>query len=299
MISTAPPASRRILIMGGTGTVGSHLMRELLPDRAEFDIIGAAHTPASATRLQTAGYASVRFDLECLETLLPAMQGVDTLFMLKPYSIDYLIQSKRVIDAAVKAGVKHIVNLGSFGADDTPWSSIGWNRLVEAYLRVSGLGFTTLRPNFFMDNVPARTDAKTGQIIHYFGATSVSWIAAQDIARVAAAVLRRPKEFHGHALSLAAEARSMDSIADLLTRHLGRPFVAVHVPAHEALPQLLSRGWQEAFARPFVDYMAAISAGEVREVGDTTRTVEEVTGSPAIDWQAFIAKNRDRFTGAT
>jgi uncharacterized protein YbjT (DUF2867 family) len=233
-----------------------------------------------------------------METLLPAMQGIDTLFMLKPYSIDYLIQSKRVIDAAGKAGVKHIVNLGSFGADDTPWTSIGWNRLVEAYLRVSGLGFTTLRPNFFMDNVPARTDLKTGRIIHYFGPTSVSWIAAQDIAAVAAVALRKPTEFHGRALSLATEARSMEDIAGLLTRSLGRPLVAIHVQAHEALPQLLSRGWQEAFARPFVDYMAAISAGEVAEVGDTTRTVEDVTGSRAIDWQTFIAQNRNRFTGA-
>jgi hypothetical protein len=77
----------------------------------------------------------VLLDLDRIETLGPAMHGVDTLFMLKPYSIDYLIQSKRVIDAAARAGVRHIVNLGSFGADDTPWASIGWNRLVEAYLK--------------------------------------------------------------------------------------------------------------------------------------------------------------------
>ena len=123
----------RMLIMGGTGTVGSHLLRELLPDRERFEIVAAARSAASAARLRAAGYETVTLDLERNETLEPALRGVHTLFMLKPYSMDYLIQSKRVIDAAVRAGVRHVVNLGSFGADDTPWASIGWNRLVEAY----------------------------------------------------------------------------------------------------------------------------------------------------------------------
>jgi uncharacterized protein YbjT (DUF2867 family) len=287
---------RRILIMGGTGTIGSHLIRELAQDRQRFDLVAAARSDAAAARLRAAGYSTVALDLERNETLLPAMQGVDTLFMLKPYSIDYLIQSKRVIDAAAKAGVRHIVNLGSFGADDTPWTSIGWNRLVEAYLRVSGMGHTTLRHNFFMDNVPARTDRATGRIIHYFGDQPVSWIAAEDIARVAVEVLRRPGNFQGKALPLAAEAATMAQIAAVISRHVGRPFSAVHVPAAPALEQLLARGWQEAFAKPFIDYMDAISSGRVPEVADTATTVQDVTGSPAISWEQFVAGNLARFS---
>ena len=64
-----------------------------------------------------------------------------------------------------------------------------------------------------MDNVPARTDRQTGQIIHYFGSTPVSWVAAADIARVAAVVLRRPGDFADRALPLAADSRSMGEIA--------------------------------------------------------------------------------------
>ena len=285
----------RMLIMGGTGTVGSHLLRELLPDRERFEIVAAARSTASAARLRAAGYETVTLDLERNETLEPALRGVHTLFMLKPYSMDYLIQSKRVIDAAVRAGVRHVVNLGSFGADDTPWASIGWNRLVEAYLRVSGLGQTTLRPNFFMDNVPARTDRETGQIIHYFGSTPVSWVAAADIARVAAVVLRRPGDFADRALPLAADSRSMGEIAAIIAQTTGRPFHAQHIAAESALPQLLARGWQEGFARPFVDYMTAIAGGRVPEVGDTTTTVEEITGAAAIDWPRFAEINAARF----
>jgi uncharacterized protein YbjT (DUF2867 family) len=287
---------RRILIMGGTGTIGSCLIQELAKDLPRFDLVAAARSDSAAAKLRAAGYATVALDLERNETLLPAMLGVDTLFMLKPYSIDYLIQSKRVIDAAAKAGVRHIVNLGSFGADDTPWTSIGWNRLVEAYLRVSGMGHTSLRPNFFMDNVPARTDRATGRIVHYFGDQAVSWIAAEDIARVAAEVLRRPGDFQGKALPLAAEAATMAQIAAMVSRHTGRSFTAVHISAAPALEQLLARGWQEAFARPFVDYMAAISAGQVPEVADTATSVQDVTGSPAVSWDSFISRNLAKFS---
>jgi uncharacterized protein YbjT (DUF2867 family) len=96
--------------MGGTGTVGGHLLRELSGDRERMDIVAAARSETSAERLRTAGFATVTLDLDRNETLAPAMHGVDTVFMLKPYSIDYLIQSKRAIDAAVKARVRHAVN---------------------------------------------------------------------------------------------------------------------------------------------------------------------------------------------
>ena len=291
-----PPAKRgKTLVMGGTGTIGRYLMHELLPDRGPLSIVAAARSDKSAQELGALGYPTVFMDLDSSDTLMPAMQGVTTLFMLKPYSIDYLIQSKRVIDAARTAGVEHVVNLGSYGADDTPWASIGWNRLVEAYLQVSGLRFTHLRPNFFMDNVPKRTDRWGGRIVHYFGETAVSWIAAQDIARVAAAVLRDPAAFHGKALPLAAEARSMREIAAIVSRLAGREYTAVHVPPEEALGQLLKAGWQDAFARPFIDYMQAISDGRVAEVAGTARTVEEVTGSPNISWERFIEQNRSSF----
>ena len=295
-MSASPDPRRRVLIMGGTGTIGSHLIEELKRDHRQLDLVATARSEISAQRLRAAGYSTVTLDLERIETLGTAMRGVDTLFMLKPYSIDYLIQSKRVIDAAVKAGVRHIVNLGSFGADDTPWTSIGWNRLVESYLRVSGMGHTTLRPNFFMDNVPARTEKASGRIIHYFGDKAVSWIAAEDIARVAAAVLRCPGDYQGKALPLAAEARTMEEIAAIISRRAGRSFTAVHVPGPTALQQLLARGWQEAFARPFVDYMDAISSGRVPEVADTAPTVKDVTGVAAIGWDAFVEHNLAKFS---
>jgi uncharacterized protein YbjT (DUF2867 family) len=287
--------SGQTLIMGGSGTIGGYLVRELLPDRERLSIVAAARSPKRAQHFAQLGFATVTLDLDRTETLAPAMAGVSTLFMLKPYSIDYLIQSKRVIDAARKAGVQHIVNLGSFGADDTPWTSIGWNRLVESYLQVSGMHYTHLRPNFFMDNVPKRTDRVSGQIVHYFGPTAVSWIAAQDIAAVAAVVLRDPATYRGRVIPLATEARNMEEIAAIATRVTGHAHSAVYVPPEPALAQMLKVGWTEAFGRPFIDYMQAIAEGRVAEVGDTTDSVRQLTGRPHTSWEQFVSQHRSEF----
>jgi hypothetical protein len=87
----------------------------------------------------------------------------------------------------------------------------------------------------------------------------------------------------------------MDQVAALVSRGTSRQYTAVHVPADTALEQLLARGWQDAFARPFVDYMRAIADGRVAEIGDTFTTVREVTGAPALGWDAFVERNLTRF----
>jgi uncharacterized protein YbjT (DUF2867 family) len=291
----AESTRRRILVIGGTGTVGSNVLRELLPDRAHFHIVAAARSDKSAEAVRAAGYEPVYLDLKKPETVRAPMAGVHTVFMLKPYGIDYLIQSKIIIDAAAKSGVAHIVNLGSHGDDDTVWSPIGWNRLVEAYLRVSGLGHTTLRPNYFMNNVAPRTNKSTGEIIHYFGDAPVSWIAAEDIARVAAVVLRDPAPHNGRAYPLAVEARTMTEIAGILSDICGRRFAARYVPPDDAFAQLTARGWDADFARNFVAFMEAISNGQVPDVSETFPTVEDITGQPALDWRGFAELHRGDF----
>jgi len=288
-------AKRRILVLGGTGTVGSSLLRELQPDRDRFDIVAAARSDTSAAAVHALGHASIYMDLSKPETLAPAMAGVDTVFMLKPYGIDYLIQSKIVIDASAKAGIRHIVNLGSHGNDDTVWSAIGWNRLVEAYLKCSGVGYTTLRPNYFMNNVAPRTNKETGAIIHYFGDTPVSWIAGEDIAKVAAVVLRDPQPHHGCAYPLACEARTMAEIAEIISGATGRRYHAEHIDQETAFRQLTAHGWDANFARNFTDYMDAIAKGKVEEVAQTFSTVRDLTGKEAIGWTAFASDHRSAF----
>ena len=178
-----------VLVMGGTGTARrTTCCVELSGDRERMDIVAAARSETSAERLRTAGFATVTLDLDRNETLAPA-DAWRRYGLHAEAALDRLPDPEQTTRrAAVKARVRHVVNLGSYGADDTPWASIGWTGSSKAYLRVSGLEHTDVATEFFMDNVVARADRDAGRIVHYFGATPASWIAAADIARVAAEV---------------------------------------------------------------------------------------------------------------
>src|ERR1700677_2434024 len=67
--------------------------------------------------------------------------------------VDKLKQGKTFIDEARKAGVGYVVHLGSPGENDTRVAHYGWEQLVERYLEWSGIGFTHLRPQIYMQNL--------------------------------------------------------------------------------------------------------------------------------------------------
>ncbi|MFX7756140.1 NmrA family NAD(P)-binding protein, partial [Acinetobacter baumannii] len=68
--------------------------------------------------------------------------------------VDMLVQSKALVDASKKAGVKHIVHLGVFTPfEDCYDPHFAWHQMVEAYIKVSGINYTFLHPNCFMENL--------------------------------------------------------------------------------------------------------------------------------------------------
>ena len=64
-----------------------------------------------------------------------------------------LVQSKTLVDAARKAGVRHIVHLGIFGQWDCTDPHFAWHQMIEKYIEASGIAWTHLHPNVFMDNL--------------------------------------------------------------------------------------------------------------------------------------------------
>ena len=92
----------------------------------------------------------VYLDLDQVDTMAPALEGIDRLFMVTGYTIDMLRQSKDLLNAAKRAGVKHVVHLGACGNDDTRIAHHAWHQFVERYIEWSGFSFTHLRPEIFI-----------------------------------------------------------------------------------------------------------------------------------------------------
>jgi uncharacterized protein YbjT (DUF2867 family) len=92
------------------------------------------------------------FDWEQLSSYLPAVQGVDRLFLLAPNSerqVGYLLQAVR----QPRAGGRRLVRVSVMGADAEPGIILGRQHVAaEREIRASEIGWTMLRPTFFMDN---------------------------------------------------------------------------------------------------------------------------------------------------
>lgn len=139
-----------ILVTGGTGGIGSELLRLL--SEAGVGARALARNPQKAPRLP--GVTWVAGDLSKPETLTTAFQGVNTLFLNTSYYEGMVALQHNAIAAACAAGVTHVVKVSAFAASDHSKAPIGrWHYQVEKELQESGIGWTILRPHHFMQNL--------------------------------------------------------------------------------------------------------------------------------------------------
>jgi NAD(P)H dehydrogenase (quinone) len=127
----------KILITGATGQVGSKTIHYLINEK-EIEIVAAVRSPEKAAAFTDKGIATVILDFDDESTHLPALNGIDRVFVVTGYTVDMLRQSKAVLDNAKQAGVHHIVHLGACGRDDTTVAHWAWHQFVERYIQWSG-----------------------------------------------------------------------------------------------------------------------------------------------------------------
>jgi len=282
-----------ILVTGATGTVGGALMQALSDSAGQgrITLTGAARSDKSAKKLRGQGFVPVEFDFDRPETLRPALRGVTAVFLATGYSVDMLVQSKRLLDATRAEGVAHVVHLGAHAPSDTPHAHFAWHQLIERAIEGMGFGWTHLHPNFFMDTVWQAFRHRPDRLVHFVGDSHVSWIAAEDIAAVAACALMDPQRHAGQAYGLASERLSFSDLAKVLGTVTGRSVRYAPRPASDLLPILLKQGMEPTYASGLAEGVESIEAGTQTGCADIFDTVREVTGRAPISWSEF-ARNR-------
>ena len=251
----------KILVLGATGQVGGSVLRLLSAD-PNVQTIAAARSPDKARHLG----ASVRhLDLDRVESIAPALEGIERVFMATGYTVDMLRQSKDFLNAARRAGVRHIVHLGACGDDDTRVAHYGWHQFIERYIEWGGFSFTHLRPEIFMQNLlgyGGESYVKEGVIRHYVGRARLSWVDCEDVAAVAAACLLEPGKHAGQTYRLGYEARTYDDIAEIFTRVIGQPFSYEPRPPEEFYRNVLAAGAEPAYMKCVFDSYSDFTAGK-------------------------------------
>jgi len=284
----------RVLILGATGQVGGAVI-PLLAANTGMEVVAAARNPAKAASL---GVPVVRLDLDDFSTFAPALESVDRLFMATGYTVDMLRQSKDLVNAAKRAGVRQIVHLGACGDDDTRVSHYGWHQFIERYIEWSGVTFTHLRPEIFMQNLlgyGGESYVKNGVIAHYVGGARLSWVDCDDVAAVAAKCLADPDEHAGQTYRLGYEAKTYYEVAQVFTEVIGQPFTYEPRPPLEFLQSVLAAGAEPAYMKCVFDSYTDLTNGVDIRSDEVFDNLQHIVGRAPLTLADFARRYADRF----
>lgn len=284
----------KVLVMGATGQVGGAIIPLLLKD-ASIEIVAAARNPDKAQHL---GVPVVHLDLDKIDTFAPALEGIDRIFMATGYTVDMLRQSKDLVNAAKRAGVEQIVHLGACGDDDTRVAHYGWHQFIERYIEWSGVTFTHLRPEIFMQNLlgyGGESYVKHGVIKHYVGGARLSWVDCDDVGAVAAACLLEPEKHAGKTYRLGYEAKTYYDLAEIFAEVLSQPFSYEPQPPSEFLRNVLAAGAEPAYMKCVFDSYTDLTNGIDIGADPIFDNFHEITGRQPNTLAGFAHRYADRF----
>src|SRR5262249_47422114 len=175
---------------GAAGKTGGEVVR-LLSARG-IRIRGLVRDPERAKGLHGPGIEVVVGDLRRPATLDPAFRGADKLYLVSSPDPEVEILHVNAIEAAKRAGIRHVVRLSARGASQTTSQALlRVHGDVDEQLSRSGLSYTILRPASFFQNtlMDARSVAADGVIFGPSKDAGQAMIDCRDVALAAATIL--------------------------------------------------------------------------------------------------------------
>jgi len=214
----------KTVVIGGTGTVGSQTVQELLKRGVEVRVM-----TRSANRIASLpeGVEGVTGSMLEPESLHSVFAGADKLFLITPLARDETAQGIDAVDAAVASGVRRIVYLSVQQADQALTIPHFISKVpIEGVIRASGVEYTILRPNNFFQNDLAVLDAiRAGVYPQPSGSVGMHRVDVRDIAEAAAIALTQPGHSGKTYSVVGPRAWTGTEIAGMLTQYLGKPVV--------------------------------------------------------------------------
>lgn len=243
-----------ICVTGASGTLSREVIQQL--EQQEIAFRGAFFSERTAVLARARGMESIAIDYNRPATLRAAFQGCHAVFLLGPNALNQVELELNAVEAARAAGVRYIVKQSVMGAADEAYSLAKIHRPIEKAIEASGLAWTFLRPNSFMQNAVtfmAPTIRAEGVFYSASGQARISHIDARDIAAAAVAALTT-KGHEGHSYTLTGpEPLTYDEMAEELSEALGRVIRHISLPAADLKVGMLAQGMPDAIADRLLD----------------------------------------------
>jgi len=242
-----------ILITGASGSVGKAVLQEAI--RKESKVRAMYRSKEEAAKAPS-GCEPVLADYADKQSLLKALDDVTCVYVVCSPIPQLVDLESNMLDACQEAGVKHVVLNSALGAGDYGKSFPSWHRKVEDKLKSSGMSYTILRPNGFLQNIVtynAPSIRAQGAFYAAMGDAKISYVDVGDIAVVAVKALHggahagKTYELNG------PEAISNQELAKRISKVAGRTVSYVDIPESAQREAMLGMGMPEWQATALLD----------------------------------------------
>jgi uncharacterized protein YbjT (DUF2867 family) len=271
-----------ILITGASGNVGKEVLKQAAASGAK---VRAAFQTANKAATAPSGVEIATLDYNQPETLRAALKGVDKVFLVGPPAQNLVALERKAVDAIKQAGGAHIVKLSATGGRAAIFPR--QHAESEDYIKSSGVPYTFLRPNGFMQNL-VNYNAPTINAQNAFygcqGEGKVSHVDNRDVAAVAVKALTEDGH-RGKTYTLTgSRALSNAELAQILSDDLGRDIRYVDLPVEQFKQALVGAGLPEWNANALIDLQQLYRNGGASAV---TNDVEQLLGRKPRSFEQF------------
>lgn len=291
-----------ILVLGGTGTQGGHVARELLRLGHQVRVLSRNTKSDAAQQIATLGAEVVEGDLAGPESLLPVLENVTAVFSVQyadpaDPSVE-LRNARNLVDAARKAGVTQIVHTSAAGTNVFPkwdlYPGTSWyldhKYAIEELFRNGGFSYwTILHPCWFMENFTPPLSALMAPELRggkLYGTVApdalVKLNSGADTARLAVSAFRDPEKFNKRDLNIASDELSWSAIAATISEVTGKEVSYEQVSRAKAVELGMLAGTAET-----IEWIS--EAGFGFDIAETRQY-----GVPLKTFREWVEENRHR-----
>ena len=287
----------RLFVTGASGHLGRATLRHLLETQkiAPSDIVAGSRDPSKLTEFSDLGVETRKVDFDDREGLVTAFPGIDRLLIVSTDELatpeKRLEQHRNAVEAAVAAGVDHVVYTSMPNPDRSLVTFAPDHLGTEQAIKASGLPYTILRNAWYADNhlMAMPHNLQVGSWYTAMGDGRVSNISRNDCARAAAAALAKPPAGNATLTLTGPESFTASEIAAIVSAVAGKPLQVVSVSDEQLAEGMTAAGLPGFVVAMLVSADANIRAGNFDLV---TNDFQALTGATPQSLKAFFEDHR-------
>lgn len=257
----------KIAITGATGQLGHIIISKLIEKVGATQLVALVRNTAKAADL---GVEARTFDYNKPETLVPALQNIDKLILVSGSEVGQRAQQHaNVIEAAKKAGVKHIIYTSLLHADSSTLSLAPEHLETEANIKSSGISYTILRNSWYTENYTGSVAGALagGAFIGSAGDGKIASAARKDYAEAAVVVATTDGQ-EGKTYELAGDSYyTLTDLAAEISKQTGKNIPYKNLPESQYAEILKSFGIPEGMAQAIAGWDVSASKNDLFDDG--------------------------------